>query len=236
VRIETSDTSRTTHYAYDKQGRIAIEKTIYKEGDTWELRFFYDNKDKLISLRKVKNDTIVVIEEYVYKNNVLTQSFGVLPTDTLPVVGTGFFEYNPKGQLIHYAIKQTDGFTLSNSYEYAPEGWLKRWTCRTSKDWNTVTDMIWDAHQTIIDEPYRLFFKDFPVMNWRVIDPLSVKGNWKGSIQYKIESDGKLTKVEEDEVFDIKADAQGLWTENKYRNSSNNKVVTCWAVYEGCKN
>jgi hypothetical protein len=45
-----------------------------------------------------------------------------------------------------------------------------------------------------------------------------------------------VTKVEEDEVFDIKANAEGLWTENKWRNMMDNKVITAYAFYEGCKN
>jgi hypothetical protein len=46
---------------------------------------------------------------------------------------------------------------------------------------------------------------------------------------------GNTVKIKEWEVFDIKGNAEGLWTEKKYRDTDN-KMVTLHAFYEGCKN
>jgi hypothetical protein len=241
VRVDFSDTSNTIYYSYDTEGRLSMLKengvykgTIYRS----EFHYAYNEKGKLLTIRRLDNDTLSLIRDLIYDNDIVKQIYTAYPLDTMTTIG--FLTYNEKGQVIRYYGKSSKGDTLTFSYEYAPEGWLKRYThLHTQIESCGRVDIRWDANQKIADDPMRLFFAGCPINNyWYIpVEPLSVKGNAKGYTRYSMDKDGHfVTKVEEGEVFDIKANAEGLWTENKFRNMMENKVITAYAFYEGCKN
>lgn len=236
VRIETSD-STVTHYTYNQQGKVSAEKFISPER-TEESRFQYDN-NKLIGFQYWVNDTLVRTFQFVFTQNLLSHTFTTKGKANMPLEFSTQYYYNQKGQAIRCVRKIMDGDSIVNTYEYAPEGWVKRWTSISTDPNNSFRlDRYWDDNQKIVDDPMRLFFEGFPTTPGRYplpIEPLSVKGNWKKSIWYKMDKDGNFIKDMEEEIFDVKANKRGLWTGNKYRNSDDNKVVTHEAFYEGCK-
>lgn len=242
VRVESSDTSETHYLSYDKLGRLsAYAIHVLSEGKTnkYAYRFAYNDRDKVVSNHVSYNDTIFNIRNYIYEGDVMKRIYFITPKDS--VLETGEVFYNERGQVTHFFSKKTSGDTFSVRYQYAPEGWLKQLTQQSNKPENSFTlDHKWDANQSIMDDVARIFFAGYAIspMNNIVlsIEPLSVKGNLKGMTRYKPTKEGKLEKDFDSEIFDLKANAEGLWIENKYRDTFENKVFTYRGFYEGCKN
>jgi hypothetical protein len=242
VRTELSDTSETQYYYYDKMGRLSsVKYEGFYEAKPFKtvLNFAYNNKDKVVSAEVFYDDTLFNVKNYLYEGDVMKQVFFISPQDS--VLETGQLFYNPQGQLSHFFSKKTNGDTFSIHYEYAPEGWMKRATQKSNKLGSSfIKEIDWDVNQRIKDEPSNVFFAGYAIspMNYAVmpIEPLSVKGSLKSLTHYNIDKEGKPIKSYGGEVFDIKGNAEGLWTENKFRNMMTNKVITAYAVYEGCKN
>jgi YD repeat-containing protein len=242
VRVESSDTSTTYRYYYDKLGRLSssINEGIYQK-ETYKMQhhFAYNDKGKVVSVQAFYKDTLSNVKNYIYEGDKIKQVFFIDPKDTILERGQLF--YNQQGQLSHYFCKKTNGDTISTQYEYAPKGWLKKVSQQSSKRENSfIWELNWDPNQDIIDEPSRIFFAGYPInpMAYMVypIESLSIKGAWKSSVFYTINKEGKPLKDYDDEESDVKSNAEGLWIENKYRNSSDNKIITLRAFYEGCKN
>lgn len=240
VRMETSDTSSTRFYYYDKQGRLSSEKgfkTISGKKLKSDIRYAYNDKNKLAAIQDFQNDTLSIIRNLIYDNDVIKQVWTIWADDT--TVSIGQFYYNEKGQVVRLVDKTKNRDTFSVNYEYAPEGWLKSYIYLSSyPDNNGKEEIYWNADQKIIN-PNRVFFPGYPFMpnnGYAPIEPLSVKGNWKSRIQYKLDKEGKFIKGDEHEVFDVKGNAEGLWTEDKHRIIGKDKIVTYRGFYEGCKN
>jgi hypothetical protein len=243
ARIETSDSSNYCYFSYDKQGRIAIDKTIYKENGKntiQETQFTYNTNDKVASVQMTINDTLFLLQNWVYQKDKLTDIFATKPQDS--TFSHIKIYYNKKGQAIRHFIRRNNGDTISSTYEYAPQGWVKR-RIQTSNlpQYNHIIESGWDENQPIVDEPYRTFFAGYAFQpgygSKSPVEPLSVKGNVTKWTLYKRDKDGKLTKESEGETFDVKANQQGLWIENKFRGTwTKNAVITYRAFYEGCKN
>jgi YD repeat-containing protein len=241
VRTENTDSSEVNYYFYDKQGRLSAEKNIVitdGKRQQSDVLYAYNSHDKLMTIQCYTNDTITLIRNLIYEKDVLTRIVTAYPTDTALAIGRFF--YNEKGQMIRYFGKSSKGDTLSITCEYAPEGYLKRDNLYFSgTKTHYMTEHIWDSEQKIMDDPSRIFFAGYPLIpssSIVPIPPLSVKGNPKGYIQYNMDKEGKFVKTSEGEVFDIKANAEGLWIENKYRIKGDPTVYTYRAFYEGCKN
>jgi hypothetical protein len=245
VRYEAADSSETIFYFYDKQGRLSSEKQMSTQNGKSkksDFKYAYNAQNQLITVLAYQNDTLIRLRNLIYVNNVPTQLISTYPADTS--MGLGTFFYNDKGQVVRYFEKSSKGGdSRSISYEYAPEGWFKRGISISSgvtyaqSQW--MVETIWDADKKILDEPSRIFFAGYPLVpnSWILpIDPLSVKGDGRGIIQYEMDKTGKFVKSFEGEVFDVKANAEGLWTENKFQVKGEKTVLTCRAFYEGCKN
>jgi hypothetical protein len=245
VRYEASDSSETIFYFYDKQGKLSVEKRIFnRDGNRSksDFQYAYNAQNQLVTVLAYQNDTLIRLRNLIYVNNVPTQLISTYPADTS--MGIGTFSYNEKGQVVRYFEKSSKGGdSRTISYEYAPEGWLKRGISTSigavyaESQW--TVEPIWDADKKILDEPSRVFFAGYPLVpnSWILpIEPLSVKGDAKGIIQYEMDKTGKFVKSFEGEVFDVKANAEGLWTENKFQVKGEKTVLTCRAYYEGCKN
>jgi hypothetical protein len=243
VRTESADSSEKSYYFYDKEGRLSSEKMmVVMDGKQRksEFQYAYNAQNQLVTIHAYTDDTLIRLRNLIYVNNVPTQLISTYPTDT--AMGLGTFFYNEKGQVVRYFEKSSKGTdSRSISYEYAPEGWFKRGIINANGGLYTslMIEHIWDSEQKIMDEPSRIFFAGYPLTpsSWIFpIEPLSVKGNVKGYIQYNMDKEGKFVKTSEGEVFDIKANAEGLWIENKYRIKGDPTVYTYRAFYEGCKN
>jgi YD repeat-containing protein len=243
VRTENADSSEMSYFFYDKQGRLSAEQMITimnGKRSKSEAQYAYNAQNQLVTIHAYTDDTLIRLRNLIYVNNVPTQMISTYPVDTS--MGLGTFFYNEKGQVVRYFEKSSKGNdSRSISYEYAPEGWLKRGIINANGGLYTswMIEHIWDSEQKIIDEPSRIFFAGYPLIpsSWIFpIEPLSVKGNAKGYIQYNMDKEGKFVKTSEGEVFDIKANAEGLWIENKYRVKGDPTVYTYRAFYEGCKN
>jgi hypothetical protein len=243
VRTEISDSSEMSYYFYDKQGRLSAEKMliiINGKRNKSEFQYAYNAQNQLVTVIAYQNDTLIRLRNLIYVNNVPTQLISTYPVDTS--MGIGTFFYNEKGQVVRYFEKSSKGNdSRSISYEYAPEGWLKRGISNATGESYTslMIERIWDSEQKIIDDPSRIFFAGYPLISSNFIlpiDPLSVKGNPKFYIHYDKDKEGKFVKTMEGEVFDIKANSEGLWIENKFRSKGDSTVYTYHAFYEGCKN
>lgn len=194
VRYEAADSSETTFYFYDKQGKLSAEKLVAvmngKRSQS-DFQYAYNAQNQLVTIHIYQDDTLITLRNLIYVNNVPTQLISTYPADTS--MGLGTFFYNDKGQVVRYFEKSSKGGdSRSISYEYAPEGWLKRGISTSSgtvyaqSQW--MVETIWDADKKIMDEPSRVFFAGYPLIpsSWILpIAPLSVKGNIKGIIQYK---------------------------------------------------
>jgi hypothetical protein len=242
VRIEMSDTSSTDYLSYDKLGRLAAYKSeFFAAGkiNAYHHHFFYNEKDQLVSNQIWYNDTIVAIRNYRYDGDVMKGVYIITPKDS--VLETGQLFYNERGQVNRFFSKKTNGDTFSVRYQYAPEGWLQKVTQQSNLPESCfIIENQWDANERIKDEPSFIFFAGYAIspMSRAVmpVEPLSVKGNLKSRAQYRINKENKVEKMDENEVFDLKANQEGLWIENKWRDVLQNTVVTCRAIYEGCKN
>ena len=245
VRVESSDSSSTKYYSYDKLGRLISYKNIYTlENQTTESKFqyAYDNNGKVISVQQSINDKLSRLTHFIYDNGIMIKLYSIEMRDT-PLLQVGNLNYNDKQQLIHSFTRKSTNDTASFNYEYASEGWLKRMTVH----WRTggfISEYSWNSEEKINDDPERIFFAGYPL---RLLSPiimptasLSIKGNARGSTLYTIDKDGKETKTHQGEVFDVRANAEGLWLSNKYKDYdfADNKetITTIRAVYEGCKN
>jgi hypothetical protein len=243
VRTESADSSEKSYYFYDKQGRLSTEKSIIvidgKRSQS-DFTYAYNAQNQLVTIYAYQNDTLIRLRNLIYVNNVPTQLISTYPADTS--MGIGTFFYNERGQVIRYFEKSSKGSNNRTiSHEYAPEGWLKRTTIISSGTVYSqlMVEKTWDTNEKTIDDPNRLFFGGYPLIpNSFIIppEPLSVKGNAKSYIQYDMDKEGKFVKTTEGEVFDIKANTEGLWIENKYRIKGDPMVYTYRAFYEGCKN
>ena len=245
VRVEAADSSETTSYFYDKQGKLSAEKLVAVMNGKRSTSYFeyaYNAQNQLLTIYAYQNDTLIRLRNLIYVNNVPTRLISTYPADTS--MGLGTFFYNDAGQVVRYFEKSSKGGdSRSISYEYAPEGWLKRAIISangvTYAQSQLIIERTWDVDKKIMDEPARVFFAGYPLIpsSWILpIEPLSVKGNVKGIIQYDKDKTGQFAPTLEGEVFDVKANAEGLWTENKWRLKGNNTVFTYRAFYEGCKN
>lgn len=245
VREESSDTSYTAYYTYDKWGKLISHKKVetYENKTTKsEFQYAYDSDGKVISLQQRNNDTLVRLRHFIYEKGIMTKFYSIVLEDTLKLYVVQLY-YNDRQQLIHTFSKASKNDTMSIDFEYAPEGWLKR----RKQQGNTgsyISEISWNNDEKIIDDPGRILFAGYPT---RLLspyqtptEPLSIKGNAKGWTHYTIDKDGKETKTYQGEVFDVRANAEGLWLSSKYKNydfTKNKETITTYrAFYEGCKN
>ncbi len=246
VRVESSDTSYTGYYTYDKWGKLISYKNVqtYENKTTKsEFQYAYDSDGKVISLQQRNNDTLLRLRHFIYEKGIMTKFYSIVLEDTLKLYVVQLF-YNDKQQLIHLFSKASKNDTMSIDFEYAPEGWLKRRKQQGNTGVVYISETSWNSDEKITDEPERILFAGYPIQLLSPYptptEPLSIKGNAKGLTNYIIDKDGKETKTYQGEVFDVRANAQGLWLSNKVKgyDFTKNKetITTSRAFYEGCKN
>jgi hypothetical protein len=245
TRYESSDSSITGLFYYDSLGRLGRFKEIYRQKtdqDYKDVKFTYQDSNQLASFQVFRKDTLTESNFFLYEKKRIIQQFRInSKNDTIAVRN---FEYNDQNQLTNYRVKNPNGDTTHTLYEYAPEGWLKRLTRLSNDNFGSmITEYFWNLEEKIVDDPARIFFGDYPInpfYNLAIpVASLSVKGNFKGSVRYEMPKNGQNIKTQEDEIFDVKANKLGLWTENKYKlvefPSQDTSIMTFYAFYEGCK-